>query len=262
MLLTDRDALLAALRSLGEQGWLSTDNAYTGAVCDVLLMLGLVNRDPSNQKYVSINGERAQLFIKSMSAHLADGLPMLLDWQSGLETKATAQGAVILAEVEALRKNNIPRPTPVREVNAVNALILKHDLDDILIYMQYDDKARQFQLIGGKVEPEDIDPAHTLLREMQEELNREDLRLTEHFQFEPLAEHFEKITLSPTYGVVTSYTIRFFHVSRLTFMLPEDHQNRWISVYEVRQGQTDDGHKISDLPMLFERIWDTLPSSV
>lgn len=262
MLLTDHEALLAALRSLGEQGWLSTADPYTSAVCDVLLMLGLVNRDQSNPAYVAVNGEHAQLFIKSMCAHLSDGLPMALDWESGLDIKATAQGAVILAEVESLRKNNVSRPTPVREVNAVNALIIKHINDDVLVYMQYDDKARQFQLIGGKVEPEDLDPMHTLLREMQEELYRPELRMGEHFQLEPLAEHFEKITLSPTFGVVTSYTIRFFHVTQARFPFPVDHENRWISAEEVRLGMTSDGHKISDLPILFERIWGTLPSSV
>jgi 8-oxo-dGTP pyrophosphatase MutT (NUDIX family) len=262
MRLTDRDSLLTALTSLGEKGWLSTETPYTGAVCDLLLMLGLVNRDAANPAYVVVNGERAQLFIKSMCAHLSDGLPMALDWQTGLEIKAAAQGAVILAEVESLRKNNVVKPTPVREVNAVNALILKRGDDGIFVYMQYDDKARQFQLIGGKVEPEDIDPMHTLQREIQEELNEPNLRLFDHYQLEPLAEHFEKITLSPTFGVVTSYAIRFFHVLGLRFPLPEDAQNRWISVAEIRQGATSDGHKISDLPILFERIWDTLPSSV
>jgi hypothetical protein len=84
----------------------------------------------------------------------------------------------------------------------------------------------------------------------------------EHFQLEPLAEHFEKITLSPTFGVVTSYTIRFFHVTGVRFPLPTDHDNRWISAHEVRQGASHDGVKISDLPILFERIWDTLPASI
>lgn len=259
MYLTNHDALLAALQSVGEAGKLDQKDAYTSAIGDMLLMLGLVT---SGEQGITVNGENAQLFIKSMVAHLSDNIPLAMDWQTGLTHKAAAQGAQLLAEVEALRKESIAHPTPVREVSAVNALIVKRHESRTLIYMQYDDKARQYQLIGGKVEPEDADAEHTLLREMQEELLKPELRLNEHFRLTPLAERFEKVSMSPTFGVVTGYTIRFFHVAGLTVALPVDQDNAWIDADEVRGGLTRDGRKVSDLPLLFSEIWGTLPDSV
>jgi len=257
----NQDAFRALLEQLGTKEMVnpSEPDGYAAGLLDALLMFGLVELRAGAAHPA---GERAGLFIRSMAAHLSDGLPLALDWETGLEGNSAAQGSQLLAEVEALRKDAVARPTPVREVSAVNGIILKREGGETLLFMQYDDKAQQYQLLGGKVEPEDEGPAATLLRELQEELERPELRIPDHLLLEPLDDRFEKITMSPTFGVVTSYTIRFYYVHGLKIALPVDALNQWVRLDEVRRGVAADGRKISDLPLIFADALGTLPPSI
>lgn len=249
MQLTDHDTLLSALLTLSETGHLTTaqmtSTAYVGALCDVLQMLRLVQRADGG---VVVDGEMARLFVRSMAAHLADNIPMALDWHARSDGPAdAAHGRQLLAAVETSRKGNVSNPTPVREIFAVNAVIKGQYGGKDYLLMQYDEQAEQFQLIGGKREPEDRDAAHTLLREISEELNLPDLQIPRDLNFVPIGERFERISLSPTYGVVTSYHISFFHVVEMRFVPAVDRVTRWISMNAVRHGSLPDGRKVSDL---------------
>ena len=186
---------------------------------------------------VAIEGDTARLFVRSLAAHLADDVPVALPFD----------GPELLAAAESARRDRVPHPTPVREIFAVNAIIkAKRDGHDYLL-MQYDDGAGQFQLIGGKREPEDVDAAHTVLREIQEELAMPSLRVPADLTLIPIGERFEQTTLSPTYGVVTRYHISFYHVQHMRFRPHLDVATRWIDMQYVRAGRLPDGRKVSDL---------------
>ncbi len=249
MQLANRETLLDALLRLSDTGkltFLQTDNpAYVSALCDLLQMLRLVQRIEGG---VAVDGEMARLFVRSLAAHLADNVPMALDWHARVnESVEAAHGRQLLAAVENSRKDNVSNPTPVREIYAVNAVIKGQRAGQDYLLMQYDEHAAQFQLIGGKREPEDLDAAHTLLREIQEELGLPDLKIPKDMSFMPIGERFEQISLSPTYGVVTSYHISFFHVLNMAFRPVVDGVTRWISMEYVRRGNLPDGRKVSDL---------------
>ncbi len=248
MKLKARKTLLNSLLTLSESGKLryskAVDATSAAALGDLLQLLHLVHPIRGG---IEVEGETARLFVRSLAAHLADNVPMALEWESRLKDATAANGTRLLAAVELTRKDTVSNPTPVREIFAVNAIIkTKHAGVDSLL-MQFDDHARQFQLIGGKREPTDVDSAHTLIREIQEELEMPNLRSPGDFTLVPIGERFEQITLSPSYGVVTSYHISFFHVTDMRFRPQTDADTQWISVEHVRSGRLPDGRKVSDL---------------
>lgn len=248
MKLVGRHTLLTALLKLGDSGQLDYQHAeyaeYVAALCDLLQMLRLVRPIEGG---IAVEGETERLFVRSMAAHLANSVPMALDWHARLNEVAAAHGTQLLADVELVRKETVSNPTPVREIYAVNAIIKGAHKGRSYMLMQYDDQAHQFQLIGGKREPTDRDAAHTLLREIQEELEMPYLATPADLQLVPIGEQFERVTLSPSYGVVTSYHISFFHVLDMRFTPRTDSLTRWIDLDHMRMGALPDGRKVSDL---------------
>ncbi len=248
MNLTERDTLLSALLMLSASGALhfekTSNPAYVAALCDLLQLLHLVRPISGG---VMLDGETERMFVRSIAAHLADNVPMALDWHARLDQAVAAHGTQLLADVELVRKGSVTHPTPIREIVAVNAIFKAPFGGEDCLLMQYDDRARQFQLIGGKREPEDIDAAATLLREIREELEMPDLRTPADLTLVPIGERFEQITLSPSYGVVTSYHISFFHVTDMHFRPHTDALTRWIGIEHIRHGVLPDGRKVSDL---------------
>lgn len=238
MRLADRTALLAALNALSENGQLyfspNTNPSYAHALGDLMQLFRLALPVEDG---VKIEGDTARLFVRSLAAHLADDVSVALP----------LDGLKLLAAAESARHERVPHPTPVREIYAVNAIIKAGRAGHNYLLMQYDENAHQFQLIGGKRDPEDVDAAHTVLREIQEELEMPGLRIPDDLALVPIGERFEQTTLSPTYGVVTSYHISFYHVQHMQFRPHLDAQTRWIDVEYIRAGRLPDGRKVSDL---------------
>jgi 8-oxo-dGTP pyrophosphatase MutT (NUDIX family) len=232
----------------------------------MLLLLGLVEPTPSEagaDGAVQVRSQGAALFLKSMAAHLADDAPLALDWFADLRQPGpAAQGAQILAALEALRNAAVAHPTPVRAITAVNGLMTRRANNQVQLLMQFDDKADQFQLIGGKTEPTDADLQATLVREMQEELERPDLAIPTHFRAALLPQKFEETSLSPTFGVITNYLIHFYFVSEMAFTPHIDENTAWIDLSEVRAGKTRDERRVSELPLMFLHILETYPPSL
>src|SRR5579859_1297184 len=167
MQLADRTALLAALNALADSGQLnfaqSANPAYTRALGDVMQLFRLAL--PLDDG-VTIEGDTSRWFVRSLAAHLADNVPVALPFD----------GSQLLAAAESARRERVPHPTPIRDIFAANAIIKAGQNGRDYLLMQFDDHARQFQLIGGKREPDDVDAAHTVLREIQEELERSEER--------------------------------------------------------------------------------------
>jgi 8-oxo-dGTP pyrophosphatase MutT (NUDIX family) len=244
MQLANRADLLAALNALSTDGRLnyadSTDQAhqvYSHALGDLMQLFRLA-RPTANG--VEIEGETALLFVRSLAAHLADDIAVTLPLHADQ----------LLAAAELARHKQVAHPTPVRDIFAANALIIAHAKGHPYILMQFDDGAQQFQLIGGKRDPTDRDNEHTVLREIQEELELPDLHVPTDLTLVPVGERFEQTTLSRTYGVVTSYHISFYHVQHWRSPLRLDAlavETRWIAFEHIRAGRLPDGRKVSDL---------------
>ena len=210
---------------------------YRRAVADLLTLLGLLRQTDLG---LVVTNDTAAWLIKSFAAHLSDSLVLDDDSQ-----------AAWLTTIEAARyragEQRHTRVTPIREIDAANALIKRTVAGRVYLLMQYDQEAAQFQLIGGKREATDPDLAYTVLREIREELNCPQITVPIDLQLIACPERFDNVKLSPTFGVISQYHIAFFHVQGMRFQPVIDQMTRWISVDEMKAGQLLDGRRVSQL---------------
>lgn len=225
-----QQALLEALLRL------KAASAYERGVLDTLRLLGLIH-DRDGQ--AAATSDIAGLILRSLWAHLRDGIAIGIDWGT------SSVGLALLRAMETTRIAIVPDATPAREVHAAQAIIkAQHSAEDVYL-MQFDAQAGQYQPIGGKQEENEGDPTQTLLREIAEELGLPSIPGPDDCHLHPLEMAWRVTCLSATYGVLTQYTFDFYHVTAITFALPTDNDTRWLSRREVLSGLADDGRPIS-----------------
>jgi 8-oxo-dGTP pyrophosphatase MutT (NUDIX family) len=219
------------------------EHAYERGVLDVLRLLGLVERQGEE---IVTTGEVAHMLLRSLWAHLRDGVRVGFDWER-LDRTGDVRGVDLIRAVEAARVSAVPKPTPARSVRVAQAVVKTIRGGVPLYLMQYDEHAGQFQMLGGKAESGEDDLAETLRRELAEELDlpatpgEADCILT------PLEADREIVSLSPTYGLLTRYAFSFYHVGRVRFSVRTDQDTCWLSGDEIMACRAADERPISAL---------------
>jgi 8-oxo-dGTP pyrophosphatase MutT (NUDIX family) len=227
----DRAALDAALRDLVPV------SGYARGVRDVLHLLGLLGTDGAPA------GRVPAMLIDSLRAHLADGVTVGFAWDD-LDAEAP-RGVDILRAFEAARVAAVASPTPSRSVRVAQAVIKARRSDEDLYLMQYDAHAGRYQPIGGKQDAPDADSAAALRREMMEELGLDAVPGPDACTLALLrAGHF-RTALSPTYGILTRYTIDYYAVSAIRFAIRTGADTRWITRAELAALRAADGRPIT-----------------
>jgi 8-oxo-dGTP pyrophosphatase MutT (NUDIX family) len=119
---------------------------------------------------------------------------------------------------------------------------------------QWDDRAQQFQLIGGRQRGNE-QPIDTAKRELHEELSEHNLVVGRDFELAPLNNIPIRISeVSRTYGALTAYEYWLFEVKLKIEKLRLSPTDRWISLEEMKNGITSTGRRIRD-PHLY-RLFD------
>jgi hypothetical protein len=247
--------LLASLQSIaapaGIEEWLITDHGissgspspdYVQAVCDVLTALGVLTTD---------TGEAASplafYFIQSLVLSVRDGALSSAHWQGLPGEGCAGTGAQLLHLIEQNRLTCAEAPTPQRIVRAVTAVIKARHAEQDVYLMQYDDKARQFQPIGGKQELTDANAEAALTRELCEELVIAKLVPGQDFNLRPLLQHVKTDEVSASLHVITRYDHSFYHLTDIRFPLNTDSNTRWLTASELSAGKTRDGLAVTTL---------------
>ncbi|GAB4483051.1 MAG: hypothetical protein Kow00124_32280 [Anaerolineae bacterium] len=227
----DTDALMAVLAAL--QNGQPPAGEYARGVCDMLRLLGLLH-GPTGSPEPS--DRLAGLLIDSLAAHLADGVPVELPPLVDL-----------LRAIETLRMERVLDAAPARVVQVTQAVIKRRigGVDHYL--MQYDAAADWFQPLGGKCDPDDLDSAAALRREIGEELGLDAPPGPDDCALTPLLLGWQTRDLSATYGVLTAYTMDFYHLTAIRFPLETDRDTRWLARAEIAAGRARDGRPISDI---------------
>ncbi len=234
-----RERLIAALRDLTPRG------DYARGVVDTLHLLGLVR---SKGDTTLPTGEIAEMVIDSLLAHLNDGVLIRFDWND-LDAEGL-RGADILRAIEAARLTGSENPTVERTVKVVQAIFKARrgapqgGIEDIYL-MQYDPQARQYQPLGGRLQPSDENMEAALRREIAEELELAQLPGPEICTLVLLSENWGTIRPSPTYGTLTHYSFDFYHVVRARFEIMMDMNTRWLAREEIMAGRARDGRAVS-----------------
>jgi 8-oxo-dGTP pyrophosphatase MutT (NUDIX family) len=215
-------------------------------VYDVLRALGVLGADTD-----TVASPVGYYFIQSVIALMDDstqaGHDLSAGWQANINSVCGGLGARLVHALEAYRMRCVPSPTPLRKVSAVMAVITaQHDGQPVFL-MQYDDKANQFQPLGGKREAFDRDSEAALLRELSEELEWPPLTPGEHLSLRPLSENRTEQQVSATLQVITQYDHSFYLVTDLRLVPATDHDTRWLTLAEVQACQTQDGRSVTTL---------------
>ncbi|HEC22915.1 MAG TPA: hypothetical protein ENI95_08360 [Chloroflexi bacterium] len=234
--LYNREALTAALRDL------AAGSEYARGVLDVLSLLGLVA--PQGERSVP-TGKVPRMVLDSLRAHLQDGVTVGLRWDD-LDADGL-RGVDVLRAIEEARREAVPDPTPGRVVRVAQAVIKAHRDGEDLYLMQYDRHAGRFQPIGGKQDPADPDLHATLRREMAEELGLSHPPGPEACTLHLLHADWRTTILSPTYGILTAYSINLFHVGAIRFPIATDGETRWLRREEIVVGRAEDGRAVSQV---------------
>jgi len=253
-----REKLLACLQAIqapkGIEEWLVTahnESASSGnagsseyglAVHDLLAALGLVSAEASEA-----TSPMAYYFIQSLYHVSNEGTLTAENWRGLPDEGCAGAGARLVHLMEDSRLACTANPTPLRIVRAVTAVIKARQAEQDVYLMQYDQKARQFQPLGGKQEHFDADGEAALTRELCEELAIAELRPGHDFKVRPLKQDVKVDEVSASVHVVTRYSHSFYHLTDIRFPIVTDQMTRWLTVDEVTAGKTGDGLAVTSL---------------
>jgi len=215
---------------------------YSQGVYDVLAALGVLAG--SNEGPVS---PMAFYFIQSLMHTVAEGTLTAESWQRLAGDMCGGIGARLVDLMESNRLACSREPTPLRVIQVVTAVIKARRADGDVYLMQFDEKAEQFQPIGGKQEITDASNQAALIRELCEELTLPGLIPGEDCRINPIVEHARILEVSNSLHVVTQYDHSFYHLTDVRFPIHTDHVTRWISTSEYVARKTRDGYAITSL---------------
>lgn len=142
-------------------------------------------------------------------------------------------------------------------IQPVSIILIKGEMEKKPYFLhQWDDRAEQFQLIGGRKREDEL-PLETAKRELQEEISQHNLVYDKDYKLILLQQSNTSISykdVSRTYGAITAYEFWLYGVKLNLEELRLSPNDRWISQEEMKNGFTSTGKKIRD-PQLY-RLFD------
>jgi len=111
---------------------------------------------------------------------------------------------------------------------------------------QWDTKAEQYQLIGGKLRNDET-PTEAAKRELFEEISEHDLVYQRDYDLTLLTETpIHTTDVSRTYGALTAYEFWLFSATLKFHKLKLAEIDKWLSLDEMRNGLTKTGKRMTD----------------
>ncbi len=243
-------------RSLAHQAGTSIEFAAGAfaAAFNVLDALGALQHSDAGVRY---DGQLPGYFARSLGWFLRHGIPVFDGWRGhGRQSAVRVLAGLERQRVEHAAALGVPAE-PIRDQHAAIVLIA-NSVDGERCYLhQYDARAQQFQLIGGRIEPDET-PAEAAEREVIEEVGPaqpDALAAGREFVLAPIHKGEPVLQIeevSATYGALTHYT---FFAFRATFAsIPQlGPQDRWVSLNDMRRGRAHDGHRLG-IPRLIAEL--------
>ncbi|MFC2146699.1 hypothetical protein ACFLRT_04990, partial [Acidobacteriota bacterium] len=211
--------------------------------------------DSENSKIkIKAKAESAIYFIKSLATYIRKELIFVSNWddrlgigESVVPSLVLRSGAHLVYQMEHQRVIKLNDCTPIRVVKVSQAIIKAkirgHSKPVYLV--QYDDKALQFQLIGGRRKSTENDALSVMIREIDEELTKNHLVFQKDYELKELVPDLKYCELSRTFGAYTEYhfTIYQMFIKRSQIILgPND---RWVTLEEMLSGMDKTGISVA-----------------
>lgn len=211
-----------------------------------------LSKDASGELLFKASTRHALLFLRSYAAYLREGKSILTDWDRSSNpdgpyfARETLSGPEFLYLIERQRSEGRTDVIPLRETS-VSQVIIKAQVRGLkgdAYLMQFDSEAQQFQLIGGHRRSTDPDDRTTAIRELQEELSKNQFNFRERDQLIQLATH-DMVRMSRAFGVNTKYRFSFFLLKMPGGQLKLGPADRWVTQREIEAGVTREGSLIA-----------------
>jgi 8-oxo-dGTP pyrophosphatase MutT (NUDIX family) len=250
---SDDDALpICQLCPEAKQG----DHSCVNCVLGILALLKVVDAvqvlEGGGLPRVKASSQTAHYFLRSLAQFVKRGITLTTNWErEGLSSNVSpvqviTSGPQLLYVMEQIRTEVRGDTTPIREV-AVSQAIIKARIwgkGKEVYLVQYDEKAHQYQLIGGRQRRGESDPLTVMTREIAEELHENDLQYPQDYELVPLASDLNFRVLSPTFGAFSSYHFTVYRAIFKQRQLALGQADRWVTLDELLAGQTNDGQRI------------------
>lgn len=229
----------------------------SGAVSAVLDMLDAMGALQHRDEGVRFDGQLPGYVARSLGWFSRHGLRVFDGWRGSARQSAVhALARLERQRVEQAAAHGLSAE-PIREQHAAVVLI-KAGVDGKPCYLhQYDARAQQYQLIGGRIEPDET-PLQAAEREVIEEVGPAQaapLASGREFVLAPI--HAGNAVLqiedvSATYGALTHYTFFAFRAEFAATPQLGAH-DRWVSLDDMQRGHTHDGHRLG-IPRLIAEL--------
>ncbi|EFE78389.1 hypothetical protein P376_0224 [Streptomyces sp. HCCB10043] len=225
-------------RELGRQAGLEPSEADS-TVASVLALVGVFGLlrteiTPGGAPTTAVISRQAAYFLRGLAAYLRSGHEMLDNWEragaaAGPYTNhQVLAGPQFLYLAESRRLSLDPDATPLREVDVVQVVVKARRRGrggQAHYLLQYDERARQYQLPGGHIRTSDADHRTAAIRELEEELAG--------YYYDPDRDvltnlgMIEAVQPSRTFGAVTAYRVTFFQLKTESDHLPLGPGSHW-----------------------------------
>jgi 8-oxo-dGTP pyrophosphatase MutT (NUDIX family) len=236
---------------------LSGDDDAASAIQTTLAILNAFGALQHHSNTVQSKDQRATYFIQSLRLWLEQTTEADSLITSGL-IRAMEEQRVALAERDGVLAQ------PSRAQAAAFVLITRAINGEPHVLCQFDQQARQYQLVGGRLELDET-AAQAAEREFMEEVGatqQPPLQPNTDFVLQPLLnETVTMQTISTTYGALTHYVFHIFHARIQRARLSLASGDCWVAVRDLLAGQSPDGQPMSDV-RLFHEIDRRLPGGL
>lgn len=250
-----------------------SDLAACAVGCAYFLKVwGLVSFDEDNRQ-IQATSQAAKYALNSLAEFIENDLSAIQDWKTrgvnrDVEAGPFQNGATFLALLDAYRLHAQKDPKPSRQEKVAQVLIKRTgpQSGQPELLFQFDRNAHQYQLIGGRWRESDGPVINTIVREIEEELEGNQLVVDKTYSLNLIADDLvPELVLSPTFGALTEYHFWFYHMVDLAEPLTLQSDDRWVPVEQIMRGAviTEDGeHYPFQNNDIYQRINEIIPGGL
>ena len=248
-------------------------NACTQTVLEFLKVFAVIKISPGNDESgikIKAKSQTALYFLRSLAAYIRQGLTLISNWgdktmveQSPSTSFALRSGVQLVYLMENRRTADHKETVPIRK-ETVSQVIIKAKIrgrSKPVYLVQYDDHARQYQLIGGRKNSADQDALAVMIREIDEELAQNHLVFKENYELRELVSDLRVKNISLSFGAYTEYHFTIYQAFIKSPQLILSPNDKWVSTAELFSGHGKKGEKISGIDYI-KKLDEELPGGL
>ena len=238
--------------------------------------ISIVSENCDSEIRIKAKTQPSFWLLKSLALYIRKGGTFIPNWnekigigESCIPSLILRSGSQLVYQMEYRRIQELNDKTPIRFVKVSQAIIKAkiRGCSKPMYLVQYDEKALQFQLIGGRKDSVDLDALSVMKREINEELTQNNLVFQKDYELKKLAPELKVKYLSYTVGAYSEYHFTIYQIFYNRAQLILGQNDRWITYSELVSGRVKQGTRvhaiyIEELDIQLPGGLDSLPLSL